>query len=118
MTIQPRKRPKVLPGHTYKMTTGCGNAYVTINWNEGSPFEVFFVLGKSGQCGAAQTEAIARMVSNALRSGVAPEYVVKQLTGIRCPNQIVVGEDGCLSCADAMAKALKLDVDTNTPKSK
>jgi len=115
MTTQPRKRPKVLSGHTHKMVTGCGNAYVTINHDEEGLFEVFFVLGKSGQCGAAQTEAIARMVSNALRSGVDPEYVIKQLSGIRCPNPVIFGAEECLSCADAVAKALKAEIEPDKP---
>lgn len=114
MPIRPRKRPKVLSGHTHKMVTGCGNAYVTINHDEEGLFEVFFVLGKSGQCGAAQTEAIARMASNALRSGVEPEYLIKQLINIRCPNPVIFGEE-CLSCADAVAKALRAEVKPDKP---
>jgi ribonucleoside-diphosphate reductase alpha chain len=59
--------------------------YVTINFDEQNhPFEVFTTLGKAGGCDSAQLEAISRLVSLALRSGVDPKAVVEQLRGITC----------------------------------
>jgi len=37
MMTTPKERPEVLPGKTYKLNTGCGNIYVTINDHEGQP---------------------------------------------------------------------------------
>ncbi len=82
---KPRKRPKILQGTTHRIKTGCGNLYVTCTKDEEGLFEVFSALGKSGQCGAAQIEAICRMISIGLRSGVDPTSIVEQLKGIRCP---------------------------------
>jgi ribonucleoside-diphosphate reductase alpha chain len=107
--ITPRPRPEVVRGETRVMPTGCGKLYVTINFDEeGRPFEVFGNMGKAGGCAASQCEAIARMVSQALRSGIAPEHIIKQLRGISC--HMPAWEPGgskILSCADAFAKALE-----------
>ena len=76
--ISPRKRPDVMQGSTYKVTTAYGNLYVTINEDEHGPFEVFSQLGKAGGFFGAQTEAICRIVSLALRSGISINDVVDQ----------------------------------------
>ena len=81
----PRERPRQVHGFTERVRTGHGNMYVTINFEEdGSPFEVFSTLGKAGGCDSAQQEAISRLVSLALRSGVSPQAVVYHLKGITC----------------------------------
>ncbi len=106
--IQPRPRPEVVRGETRVMTTGCGKLYVTINFDDRGPFEVFGNMGKAGGCAASQTEALARMISLALRSGIPPEHIIKQLKGISC--HMPAWEPGggkILSCADAFAKALE-----------
>jgi len=106
----PKQRPEVLPGKTYKLKTGCGNIYVIINDHEGQPFEVFSVMGKSGGCAASYSEAIARLISLALRSGVEPQAIIKNLRGIACHSVAWHEGEKVLSCADAIAKAL----DTHT----
>jgi len=105
--ITPRPRPSVTKGHTYRIATGCGNLYLTINECErGIPFEIFTQMGKAGGCAASQSEAIGRLVSLALRSNINPEAIVKQLTGISCHQP--AWENGCqtLSCADAIGKSI------------
>lgn len=107
----PKPRPDLTQGVTRKMRTGCGNIYVTLNYDENNkPFEVFSIMGKAGGCAASQSEAIARLISFALRSGAELNEVVKQLKGISC-HSIAWGKSGkILSCADAIAKALEMSV--------
>ncbi|RTZ93627.1 MAG: ribonucleoside reductase class II, partial [Deltaproteobacteria bacterium] len=105
-----RERPPVLTGRTYQMTTGCGALYVTINEDEKGLFELFNTMGKAGGCAASQSEAIGRLVSLAWRTGIPADPVIKQLIGISCHKPFGFGENRILSCADAIAKAIKLHV--------
>jgi ribonucleoside-diphosphate reductase alpha chain len=102
-----RDRPMTLKGWTYRMQTGCGPLYVTINEDEEGLFELFTTMGKAGGCAASQSEAIGRMVSLAWRSGVQPKQVIKQLLDISCHSPSGFGENKVLSCADAVAKAIR-----------
>ncbi|MBU1043971.1 MAG: vitamin B12-dependent ribonucleotide reductase [Candidatus Omnitrophica bacterium] len=106
--IGPRPRPKVVFGTTSKLSTGCGNLYVTINEdNKGRPFEVFMQMGKAGGCAMSQLEAIGRLVSLALRSEVDVKLIVEQLRGIRCPSPSWGQGGRILSCSDAIARAIE-----------
>jgi ribonucleoside-diphosphate reductase alpha chain len=77
-----RGRPDLVYGFTQKVRTGHGLMYVTINEVEGKPFEAFVTIGKSGRSTTAKAEAVGRLVSLALRSGVAVEEIVRQIKGI------------------------------------
>jgi ribonucleoside-diphosphate reductase alpha chain len=102
-----KDRPETLEGFTTKMVTGMGNLYVTVTEYEGQPFEVFATIGKSGKSTTAKTEAIGRLVSLALRSGVHPEKIVEQLKGI-CGEHPVFQKDGLvLSIPDAISRVLE-----------
>ncbi len=105
--IAPRKRPDVMHGSTYKMTTAYGSLYVTVNEDEFGPFEVFSQLGKAGGFFGAQTEAICRMISLALRSGIGINNVVDQLKGIRGPDPVFHNGERILSLPDAIANVLE-----------
>jgi len=101
------KRPSCLPSVTISRETGCGKIFVTISFLNGKPFEVFTQIGKAGGCAASQSEMGGRLISVALRSGVEPEALIKQLKGIRCHSPFGLGESAVLSCADAIAKSIE-----------
>ncbi|MBL7085268.1 MAG: vitamin B12-dependent ribonucleotide reductase [Candidatus Omnitrophica bacterium] len=108
ISVLPRPRPQVVIGTTTKVTTGCGNLYITINEDEqGRLFEVFMQIGKAGGCAASQLEAIGRLVSLALRSGVDLKSIIEQLRGIRCPSPSWSKEGRIFSCADAIARVIE-----------
>ncbi len=104
----PRPRPLVTRGKTYKAVTDLGSLYITINEDDQGPFEVFVHLGKSGSSSMAFTEAIGRLISLALRSGVSPRAIIKQLFGIKSSTP-VRQEDGqvIFSVPDAIAKVME-----------
>jgi ribonucleoside-diphosphate reductase alpha chain len=102
----PRMRPAQTAGVTRRIRTGEGTLYITINEDENGLCEVFTTIGKAGGNAAAQSEAISRLISLALRSGLDPHAIVRQLKGISGPNP--TWEDGrlILSTPDAIGKAL------------
>ena len=114
----PRDRPNMMHGVTYKVKTAYGNLYITINDdNKGDPFEIFSHLGKTGGFFAAKAEAICRLISLALRSGVDVHNVIEQIKGIRGPTP-TWGEDGkmVLSMPDAIAQILQKHIDRGQQK--
>ena len=102
----PRVRPTQTAGVTRRIRTGEGTLYITINEDENGLCEVFTTIGKAGGNAAAQSEAISRLISLSLRSGLDPQAIVRQLKGISGPNP--TWEDGrlILSTPDAIGKAL------------
>jgi ribonucleoside-diphosphate reductase alpha chain len=113
---EPRFRPNTTLGRTRRIRTGEGTLYITVNEDEHGLCEVFTAIGKAGGNAAAQSEAISRLISLALRSGINPESIVKQLKGISGPNP--TWEDGrlILSTPDAIGKALDDYLKNHTQK--
>ena len=104
----PRHRPAELIGVTRRIRTGRGNVYVTVNKaSDGRPFEVFAAHGKAGGNDSAMAEALSRTISLALRSGVDPQEVVRQLRGI---TDTPIWDNGILirSVPDAIATVLDI----------
>jgi ribonucleoside-diphosphate reductase alpha chain len=114
--LSPRPRGEVTYGSTRKMATGCGSLYVTINEDENGLFEVFAQMGKGGGCASSQTEAVSRLISLSLRSGIKPENIIRQIKGVRCPNQAWEKGGRIYSCADAIAKAIERYLDLEPQK--
>ncbi|MDA1257471.1 MAG: vitamin B12-dependent ribonucleotide reductase [Chloroflexi bacterium] len=103
----PRDRPAALNGVTRRIRTGRGQLYVTVNVaSDGRPFEVFATLGKAGGNDAAMAEGMSRLASLALRTGVDPSDIIKQLRGI---TDVPVWDGGDLirSVPDAISLVLE-----------
>ncbi|MCP4214188.1 MAG: hypothetical protein GY765_06005 [bacterium] len=81
-TPHPLDRPEALPSTTHKISTGLGRLYITITYFKGRPFEVFCSIGKSGYSTMADAEAIGRLTSLALRTGIEADEIISQLKGI------------------------------------
>lgn len=105
-SIAPRPRPEIATGFTEKVKIGCGNLYVTVNYDERGICEVFTNTGRAGGC-PSQSEATARLVSIALRSGVDHKYIIEQLKGIRCPSTIRQKGLKVMSCPDAIGRLIE-----------
>lgn len=104
--ITPRPRPDVVTGVTERVKIGCGNLYITVNYDEQGICEIFTNTGKAGGC-PSQSEATARLASVALRSGIDVNTIVDQLRGIRCPSTIRQHGLKCTSCPDAIARVIE-----------
>lgn len=104
--ISPRHRPDITTGFTEKVKMGCGNLYITVNYDEHGICEVFTNLGRAGGC-PSQSEATARLVSLALRSGIDAKSIVEQLKGIRCPSTIKQKDLKVMSCPDAIGRLIE-----------
>ena len=104
--IKPRPRPDMTTGITERVKIGCGNLYITVNYDDKGICEIFTNTGKAGGC-PSQSEATARLASIALRSGIDVRSFIDQLKGIRCPSTIRQSGMKCTSCPDAIAKAIE-----------
>ena len=110
-SIMPRPRPDITAGLTEKVRIGCGNLYITANYDNEGICEVITNLGRAGGC-PSQSEATSRIVSIALRAGVSVEAIIEQLRGIRCHSTLTQRGKGnkeikVLSCPDAIGRTLE-----------
>lgn len=114
------ERPMILRGHTYKVSTPVGEAFITINRDENDqPFEVFVTVGRAGMHTMADAEAMGRLVSLSLRLARGTKQtdpkevaskIVGQLKGIGGANHVGFGKNRVMSLADAIAKVLAEDL--------
>jgi ribonucleoside-diphosphate reductase alpha chain len=102
-----RARPGKLRGTTIRKETPLGVMFVNVTEDEkGQPFEVFINLGKAGGSAMADAEALGRMLSLALRSGIPMMEIHKQLRGISSDRAVGLGPNKVLSMPDAVGQAL------------
>jgi ribonucleoside-diphosphate reductase alpha chain len=103
-----RSRPDTLRGTIKRKETPLGTMFVTISEDDrGQPFEVFVTLGKAGGSAMADAEAMGRLISLALRSGIPLMQVHKQLRGISSDRAVGLGPNKVLSVPDAIGIALE-----------
>lgn len=105
--LKPIKRPERLEGPTVKVKTPMGTLLLTLNYLEGRPIELLGMIGKAGSDVYAFTEAIARLISIALRCGVDPQVIADQLKGIGGSSVIGFGSNQVTSVPDAIGKFIE-----------
>jgi ribonucleoside-diphosphate reductase alpha chain len=105
---QKRSRPELLKGTTRRLETPLGTLYVNITEDDkGQPFEVFMSLGKAGGALMADVEAVGRLISLGLRSGIPIREIYRQLRGISSDKVIGLGANKVMSVPDAVGIALE-----------
>ncbi len=103
-----RSRPELLRGTTRRVDTPLGTLYVTITEDDkGQPFEMFMSLGKAGGALMADVEAIGRLISLGLRSGIPMTEIHRQLRGISSDRVTGLGPNKVLSVPDAIGIAME-----------
>jgi ribonucleoside-diphosphate reductase alpha chain len=95
-----------------KKDTPLGVMFVHITEDDkGQPFEVFVNLGKAGGSAMSHAEAIGRLISLALRSGIplhqVHHQVHRQLRGISSDKAVGLGPNKVMSVPDAIGLALE-----------
>ncbi|WP_246983553.1 adenosylcobalamin-dependent ribonucleoside-diphosphate reductase [Halorientalis marina] len=124
MYADKRARPDALRGVSQRIDTGYGKIYVTINEDPETkePFELFANIGHSGGFTNSFTEALAKVISTALRSGVDPMEIVDELQGTRSPKVAWDKGEQIQSIPDAIGTAMRRyledEVDKPYPKQK
>jgi ribonucleoside-diphosphate reductase alpha chain len=103
-----RSRPDKLRGTTMRYETPLGTMFVNITEDDrGQPFEVFINLGKAGGSAMADAEAMGRLISLALRSGIPIREIHRQLRGIASDRVVGLGPKKIMSVPDGIALALE-----------
>ena len=108
--LKPRERPEVLQATSRLVQTGCGPLHVSFARDAQGPYEIRAALGGNGSCTNTQTEAISRLLSLCLSTGVDQRLVYEQLRGLRCPKSAMDRGDKILSCADGIARVFEREL--------
>lgn len=95
---RPIERPEFLQGETFREQVKCGSLYVTANKLDDQLFEVFVNGGFADNCRNCFLNALARVISIAIRTGVDPRRIADTLQ-LQC-------SDG-KSCAIAIGQVLR-----------
>ncbi len=103
-----RERPDALQGVSQRIDTGYGKVYVTIN-EDPRPANRSNCSRTSATRGFTNsfTEALAKVISTSLRSGVDPEEIVDELCGTRSPKVAWDKGEQIQSIPDAIGTAMR-----------
>ena len=107
VVLKKRRRSKVHPGQTIRAESGCGDLYVTINWDKVGPIEVFASLGKAGGCSVAHLEALTRAITLGIKYNIPLKEYTKHLKGIKCPTPTHSEGAEVPSCLHAIGRVLE-----------
>lgn len=115
--LMPRDVPtEGLPSHSYPVTTPMGKLRLFVTeLEDGTPFEVFAIIGRAGSDVMAFTEAIGRLISLGLRCGIPVHLIAEQLRGIGGSRSAGFGPDRVRSVPDAIGKVLQEHYVSETP---
>ncbi|HZF67319.1 MAG TPA: vitamin B12-dependent ribonucleotide reductase [Gemmatirosa sp.] len=103
-----RARPEKLRSTSIRKETPLGTMFIHISEDDrNQPFDVFLNLGKAGGSAMADAEALGRMISLALRSGIPLMELIRQLRGISSDRAVGLGPNKVLSMPDAVGIALE-----------
>ena len=99
------ERPECLEGYTQRLSTPCGDLYLTLNEHQGSLCEVRSILGKSGTCYNIMFQTLSMFLSVMLQEGISKEKIkhilLHQFEG-RCGQKIFQNGEEYHSCIDYM----------------
>lgn len=117
--VKKKERPQQLVGITDASVTPLGKLYVTLNRENGVPFEIFITCAKAGSETAAVAEAFGRLLSYILRmDSPVPEedrlkHIYDQLKDIGGKRSRGYGAKKVGSLPDGIARALRRMLDEN-----
>lgn len=111
-----RKDLGVTVGATHCKKCACGTLYITTNLDkDGNLVEIFTHTSKGGIC-QANMNAVTRMISLGLRSGIKVDEIEDQLKGIHCPACQMSKAKGRdidgMSCPDIISKTIRQFIDS------
>ncbi|HEX9989969.1 MAG TPA: vitamin B12-dependent ribonucleotide reductase [Chloroflexia bacterium] len=107
--VLPRPVPEGdIPGWSSHVRTPQGTVHLHVTELDGEPFECFLHGAKAGTDLAALTEALGRLMSLVLRSGLGVRSIIEQLKDIGGSHPLRYGPVKVLSLPDAIAKILEL----------
>lgn len=112
-----RKTLGTTHGTTSCKKCACGTLYITCNRDqEGNLVEIFTHTSKGGIC-QANMNAVTRLISLNLRSGVKVDEIIDQIKGINCPACTTCKARGIelsgLSCPDIISRTIKEALEYN-----
>ena len=117
------ERPIKRNGSTVEIKTPHGKFFVTVNFVNNNPIEMFFSIGKQGGLVNVVIDALARICSKGLQAGMDMAWIVDTLEGLKGdqPFWFKIADDQekskqAESIVDALAKVLEYHFMTDEDK--